>query len=796
MANRMLALARVDHASRRLLFFRWIARAVLIILLLLTLISLNSDAYVFYFGLFFILLPVGIILDLWRLFITQEIKIETARQTTEPHGLNFASASLMSRARRRAPALWHYLLHEPSVRFMLLRLGVNPQDFAPLLAQSQAYTDWVERAQQLAQLEQQLIKPKHLIECLQGDEPFASFWSSRGITPAERRDVWEWYERLDHQQETQLRNWAQGLKLAGGIGRDWSSGYTRSLEQYAYDLTKALQRYPAVSLVGHKPEKERIIEYLSRDHIHNALIIGEEGIGKSRLVQSLASDFNEGKVPLSLRYKHMYMLDTGKVVSGADNATIEARLQSVLEEATNVGNVVLVIPDLELLVGGQQSKALGVIDATAMLTTYLQSPSIQIVAVIQPSAYYTYIKPNATLEPLLLPVEIQEINAQQALTILQDEVLRVEYKTKLLFTYEALTKIIEVAERHVHDSPYPEKAIELLDTVAGALGKRSGQPLVTPQDVETALSAKLKVPIGSVTTAERDTLNNLETTIQQHIVGQKEAVSVVAGALRRARAGLNSGKRPIGSFLFLGPTGVGKTEMAKTIAAIYYKSEKAFIRLDMSEYQTEVSISKLIGTQASPGALTTAVTDQPFSVVLLDEVEKASQNIRNLFLQVLDEGRITDGFGKRVDFTNSMVIATSNAGAQFIREAVQTNTIDATFKARLLDYVQDQGIYTPEWLNRFDAIVVFLPLTQEEIRAVAHLQVAALAAQMKTHNIHLAVAEDVYDVLIEKGYDPEFGARPMRRAIQDIIENALAKHLLNDDRAGMKSITLTRDMLS
>ena len=796
MRNRMLLLAQLDHSSRRLLLFRWMARALLAMLLILTLINLNgSDSYKFFFGLFFVVLPIGIVLDLWRLFVTQEIKTETARQAASANGLSFDMASLLGRAGHNEKALWYYLLNESSVRFMLLRLGVRPSDFAELPVQLPSYNEWGSQAQHLAAQSHSLLRPRHFIDVLQDQEPFVSFWNARGITSAERTDVWDWYERLDRETEAQSRNWVSGLKFSGGIGRDWASGYTQSLEVYAYNLTKALQRYPAVTITGHKEEKDKIIEYLSRDHVRNALIIGEEGIGKTRLVQSLASDFNTGQVPLTLRYKHVYILDTGKVVSGADNATIEVRLQAILEEATTVGNIVLVIPDLELLVGGQQSQALGVIDATAMLTSYLQSPDIQVIALIQPSAYYTFIKPNATLVPLLLPVEVKEITPLQALGILEEEILRVEYKTKLLFTYEALTKIIEICERHVHDTPYPEKAIEMLDAVSGAL-RTSGQlHLVTAQDVQNILSQKLKVPMGEVTQTERDTLNNLEASIQEHIIGQKEAVSVVAGALRRARAGLNSGKRPIGSFLFLGPTGVGKTEMAKTIAAIYYKSNKAFIRLDMSEYQTEASMSKLIGTASSPGTLTTAVTDQPFSVILLDEVEKASANIRNLFLQVLDDGRITDGFGKRVDFTNSMVIATSNAGAQFIRDAVQQNAIDTTFKARLLDYIQDQGIYTPEWLNRFDAVVVFLPLDQDEIRQVAHLQVAALTEQMKTHNINLTVAEDVYDVLIEKGYDPEYGARPMRRAVQDIIENALAKHLLNDDTPGVKNITLTRDML-
>jgi ATP-dependent Clp protease ATP-binding subunit ClpC len=292
-------------------------------------------------------------------------------------------------------------------------------------------------------------------------------------------------------------------------------------------------------------------------------------------------------------------------------------------------------------------------------------------------------------------------------------------------------------------------------------------------------------------------LQNLEKAIQTRIVGQANAVSAVADALRRARSGLHSGKRPIGSFLFLGPTGVGKTEMAKTIAALYYKNEKAFIRIDMSEYQSIESFGKLIGTKDETGILTTSVTDQPYSVILLDEVEKAGSNVRNIFLQILDDGFVTNGFGQKVDFTSSMVIATSNAGSELIRQTVnQGGTLSPDFKPQLLDYLQSNGIFSAEWLNRFDAIIIFLPLTPDEIRQVAKLMVSELVNQVKSHNIELIIEDDVYDVLVERGYDPEFGARPMRRAIQDTIESALAKQLLSHEVDGLKKIVLTKAMIA
>lgn len=792
MSNRLRLLAASDLSVHRLSFVRWIVRASLFVLLFVSFFVGDTTAQGMLLGLFFVLLPLGIFSDLFSLFLKEEIALTEAAETKT--GMTYDVALLLARSGTRVRHLWLYLLQHSSTRFMLTRLGVDRQKFYDLPPELE-FKAWIQAASQLAGSEGTPMTPRHLFEVTQSSEAFASVWREYGITERERSEVWQWYERIRKEIKQQHQSFANKIRFSGAIGRDWASGYTRYLEQYAVDITQQLEASGAtVSLVGHADEKKRIIEYLARDHTHNVLIVGEEGIGKERLIYSLTNDFTTGKVPLSLRYKHMYRLETGRIVSASSQNELEMRLHAIFQEAGTVGNVILVIPDFHLLVGAQATEGMGAINASALLTSYLDSPSLQVIGTMPPDAYYSYIKPNAALEPHLLTVEAKEITAVEALRVVQDEVFRYEASSKHIFTYQALAKLIQIAEQHIHDNPYPEKALSLLDEVAGAASNEP-QQLIFGRDVERIVGEKLKVPIGAASASERDVLSNLETLIRARIIGQKEAVAAVANSLRRARAGLHSGKRPIGSLLFLGPTGVGKTEMAKTIAALYYKNEKAFIRLDMSEYQTPESLEKLIGTKNSPGLLSTAVTDQPFSVVLLDEIEKAAAGVRNLFLQILDDGHVTNGYGKRVDFTNSMVIATSNAGAQFIREAVDANTLDASFKQRLLEYLQVNGIYAPEWLNRFDAVVVFLPLTKEEIREVAKLQVAELIRQLQSHNIALTVNDDVYDFLVERGYDPQFGARPMRRAVQDTIESALATVLLNDNTEGLKQITLSREML-
>jgi len=348
----------------------------------------------------------------------------------------------------------------------------------------------------------------------------------------------------------------------------------------------------------------------------------------------------------------------------------------------------------------------------------------------------------------------------------------------VVFTYESLQALVDLSSRYLHDTYLPQKAIVLADEVALQVSKRGEKwARVGKEDVGAIISEKTKVPVNQVTQAEGEKLLSLETRMHERMIGQEEAVKAISSALRRARAELRAQNRPIANFLFLGSTGVGKTELAKTTAEVYFGSEDAMIRFDMSEYQDKNAVFKLIGSAGETGQLTEAVRQKPFSLVLLDELEKAHPDILNLFLQVMDDGRLTDGQGRTIDFTNVILIATSNAGTQFIQDEVKKGTALEVIKEGLLE-TELRGIYRPEFLNRFDGVIIFKPLSQEDVVAIAFLMIDKVAKRLEAKGINLRASDEAVYELAKKGYDPKFGARPLRRVIQENVENAVADFLL------------------
>jgi len=363
------------------------------------------------------------------------------------------------------------------------------------------------------------------------------------------------------------------------------------------------------------------------------------------------------------------------------------------------------------------------------------------------------------------------------LMILEKMTLSLENKYKTFITFPALRKIISLADKYL-PIPFPKSAMDLLDEVLVHLTSTKEKVLL-PKHVNEVVSRKTKVPVGDVEEKERDTLLNLEDLLHQRIINQVEAVREVSTALRRARSQITVRKGPMGTFLFLGPTGVGKTETAKALAEIYFGSEERIIRLDMSEYQSVNDIPRLIGAPGEEGTLTTKIRENPFSLLLLDEIEKSHPNILNLFLQVLDEGFLTDGLGRKVNFRNCIIIATSNAGYQIILKALKEKTEWVDVKRNILDYIFQEGLFRPEFINRFDSMVVFQPLSQKNLLGIAELMLKKLKNNLKDQNIELIITEPLKEKIAELGYNPTFGARQMRRVIQDKVENVLASALLS-----------------
>jgi ATP-dependent Clp protease ATP-binding subunit ClpC len=375
-------------------------------------------------------------------------------------------------------------------------------------------------------------------------------------------------------------------------------------------------------------------------------------------------------------------------------------------------------------------------------------------------------------------VEVSEVSERETIQILENFLPYYEKKYKVFITYPALRDLVKYADRYITESPFPKKAIDLLDETVVYVSSFTTSKLVLPEHVARIVSDKTQIPVGEIELKERETLLNLEKLIHQRIIDQEEAVKEISTALRRARADITVRKGPMGAFLFLGPTGVGKTETSKALAEIYFKSEEAMIRIDMSEFSDIKDIPRLIGSIDQEGILVSKVRERPFSLILLDEFEKAHPNVLNLFLPVFDEGFLTDGLGRKVNFKNTMLIATSNAGYQVILDALKEKTEWSKVKEKLLDFLFKNAIFRPELINRFDAVIVFKPLTKENLLDIAELLLKSLKKNLAQKDIEFEITEPLKEKIVELSYSPVFGAREMRRVIQEKIENLLAQAIL------------------
>jgi ATP-dependent Clp protease ATP-binding subunit ClpC len=567
-----------------------------------------------------------------------------------------------------------------------------------------------------------------------------------------------------------------------GMNRAMTAQETRLLNRFSHDLTE-LARSGALPLtVGREQELHELYRVFERGG--NPILVGQPGVGKTALINGIAQRMAAEDVPDILKDKRLVSLSVPALVSGAkDTGVLEERLSMIINELSRSGNVILFIDNIQNLIGISSSGGEN-FDLSDVLAQAISGGVLQVIATSNPIDYRRYIENKSSIAGVLTRVDCDEVDTNGAILILESKVGAVEYHHNVFFTYDALESTVTYAQRYIHERYLPEKAIMLLEEVAVDVQKKRGKhAFVQAEDVARIVSEKTRIQVTKVTATESDKLMNLESIMHQRMVGQDEAVQAVAASLRRARAELRDPKRPIANFLFLGPTGGGKTELAKTVAEAYFGSEDTMIRVDMSEYQEQSSIYRLIGSPpgsgnvASGGYLTEAVRSRPFALILLDEIEKAHPNILNVFLQVMDDGRLTDGTGRTVDFTNSIIIATSNAGTEFIQNRMKEGATVETVRTELIASQLNQ-YFRPEFLNRFDRIIVFRPLTRTEILEIVKLMLAKVAHQLQDRGISFVASNEAIQELADIGYDPTFGARPLRRAIQERVDNALANYLL------------------
>lgn len=642
---------------------------------------------------------------------------------------------------------------------------------------------------------------------------------------------------------------------AGGAARGSANQSTPTLDSFGRDLTASAQQGKLDPVIGRNQEIERVIQILSRRTKNNPILIGEPGVGKTAIVEGLAQRVYEGVVPDILKNKRVMTLDLASVVAGTKyRGEFEERLKKVIDEIQRAGNVIIFIDELHTLIGAGGAE--GAIDAANILKPALARGELQCIGATTLDEYRKHVEKDPALERRFQPVTVNEPSSEEALEILQGLRDRYEAHHRVKITDEALAAAVKLSDRYIADRFLPDKAIDLIDEAASRVRLRThtappdlkelderlelikqekeaakrtedfekaaklrdeerevqgeldamrrdwekqrstAEADVGEEDIAFIVSSWTGIPVKKLAEEEADRLLRLEEIIHQRVIGQDEAVRAVSRAIRRSRAGLKNPKRPIGSFIFLGPTGVGKTELARALAEVLFADEDAMVRVDMSEYMERHAVSRLVGAPPGyvgydeGGQLTEAVRRKPYSVVLLDEIEKAHPEVFNVLLQVLEDGRLTDSKGRTVDFRNAVLIMTSNVGADTIRRGGMGFSLGGDEQERQLDEYEQmkkrvtdelKRSFRPEFLNRIDEVIVFHQLSKPQVREMVDLMLKDLAQRLAEQEISVELTDAAKDKLADEGYDPTFGARPLRRAIQRVVEDELSERMLQGE---------------
>ena len=564
---------------------------------------------------------------------------------------------------------------------------------------------------------------------------------------------------------------------------------TRVLDQYSRDLTMLAASGSFDPVIGRDEEIRRSVQILSRRSKNNPVLIGEPGVGKTAVAEGIAAYIAGSDAPDSMAGKRLVALDLPALLAGTKyRGDFEERVKAVLKDVKKAGDVILFIDEMHTMIGAGSAE--GAIDAANILKPALGRGEVQIIGATTPEEYRRHIEKDAALERRFQPVKIAEPSRSDSLKMLGAVRQSLEKHHGVKISDAALTAAVDLSARYINDRFLPDKAIDLADEAAAHI-RVSGGGLVTAEDIAGIVSMWTGIPVANLSADETKRLCNMESILHRRVIGQNEAVTAVSRAIRRGRVGLSDPNRPIGSFLFLGPTGVGKTELCRALAEAVFGESDAMIRLDMSEYMEKHAVSKLIGSPPGyvgyedGGQLTERVRRKPWSVVLFDEIEKAHEDVWGILLQIMDDGRLTDSAGRVVSFRNTIIVMTSNVGAKSISDGrprmgfTPDGGDEAQFmRARINEELR--RTFKPEFLNRIDETIVFRRLSRAEIRSIAERMLLTVAERFKALGMTLSVPDQVVDFLAERGYDEKYGARPLRRAIRSMIEDKAAELMLTD----------------
>ncbi len=602
-------------------------------------------------------------------------------------------------------------------------------------------------------------------------------WEKRRQDWAHVPFIWE----LDYQ-----------LGPIGGVNRGWTGRVTPTLDAFSTDLTLEAAHGCLKLMIGKKFPFKEVARVLSRARKCNVILVGPPGSGKNFLVGGIAQEVIRGSKEKAFQGKRVIELDVGALIAGArSQGELGERLQQIIREIAASRGIILFIDEIHnLVVAGGDVETAFIFNS---LRPHLSSGKFQMIGSTSWENYRRYVAPNEAFSQSFELVEVPAATKEESVEVLEYEALGMEWEHKgVKISFPAIAAAVEMSDRLIYERVLPDKALGVLEEAVLAK-KNAGGGIVGEEEIAEIIAAKTHLPVTKITKKEAEELLSLEKRIHRGLINQEEAVKAVSNALRRARAGIREEEKPIASFLFVGPTGVGKTELSKILADVYFGSREAMVRIDMSEFADAKNIYRLIGSPPGagvmePGQLTEAIRQRPFSLVLLDEFEKAHPQISNLFLQVFDDGRLTDGKGETVDFTNAILISTSNAGTKFIQDQIMAGRAVEEFQGEFLEELRN--IFPPELLNRFDGVMIFKPLKPEHIRKIVELKLKGVEKDLAEKEIKLSAKPEFIERIAELGYSPEWGARPLTRVIQDKVEAVLAKKILAGEIKENQTVTL------
>ena len=583
-------------------------------------------------------------------------------------------------------------------------------------------------------------------------------------------------------------------KHTGGIARDWSFGYIPLLTRFGQNISSQIAAggFLRVEIPSHLEAIDQLIDTFGTGGRQNAVLVGAPGSGKTTVINAFAAKLLDAKanIPGNLKFRQVFILDSSSLLAAAPGrGQLEDLIMSVLGEAYSAKNVIICLDNAQLFF----EEGVGSVDLTNVLQPILEAGRLRIILSMDEQRFLQISQRNPAVSNSLNRINVIPASQAETLLVMQDHLLKLEFQRHVTYTYQSLKEAYRLSERYIFDLAMPGRAIKLLESAASY--HENG--LVTINSVQQAIEKTMNVKVSVASqTNDRERLLKMEELIHKRMINQTRAVGVVSDALRRARAGVRNQNRPIGTFLFLGPTGVGKTELAKALAEVYFEGEDQIIRMDLNEYVRSEDVSRLIADGADdPTSLTAQVMKQPFSVILLDEIEKAHPLVLTTFLQLLDEGVLRDIKNREVSFRDAIIIATSNAGADRIREYIDRGYELEQFEEQIVNELISSNQFRPEFLNRFDEIVIFRPLNKPELLQVIDLMLAGVNKTLALQKVSVVVDDDAKQLLVDRGYDPRLGARPMRRVVQRAVENVVAKQMLAGEASAGSEIRITLDQV-